>query len=127
MFENLKRALGMPFFELVNNYYTPSVLAGLISSELEAASDDVLLNTADLKSYLTGWIMACRRYGEKYNIQDVYRISSSERYEEMTNKLFDIVDDEVLKEYLYLSSAEYHYINGIRKRLQPSIFLSEIN
>lgn len=30
------------------------------------------------------------------------------------------------KEYLYLSSAEYHYINGIRKRLQPSIFLSEI-
>lgn len=30
------------------------------------------------------------------------------------------------KEYLYLSSAEYHYINGIRKRLRPSIFLSEI-
>ena len=30
------------------------------------------------------------------------------------------------KEYLYLSSAEYHYINGIRKRLQPSIFMSEI-
>ncbi|MBQ9899820.1 MAG: ATP-dependent helicase [Acholeplasmatales bacterium] len=31
------------------------------------------------------------------------------------------------KEYLYLSSADYHYINGIRKRLRPSIFLSEIN
>ncbi len=30
------------------------------------------------------------------------------------------------KEYLYLSSAEYHYINGIRKRLRPSIFLCEI-
>ena len=31
------------------------------------------------------------------------------------------------KEYLYLSSAEYHYINGIRKRLSPSIFISEIS
>lgn len=31
------------------------------------------------------------------------------------------------KEYLYLSSAEYHYINGIRKRLRPSIFLNEIS
>ncbi|MBQ6783925.1 MAG: hypothetical protein IJP63_07985 [Acholeplasmatales bacterium] len=30
------------------------------------------------------------------------------------------------KEYLYLSSAEYHYINGIRKRLRPSIFLCEL-
>ncbi len=118
MFENLKRALGMPFFELVNSYYTPSVLAGLISSELEAASDDVLLNTADLKSYLTGWIMACRRYGEKYNLQDVYRISSSEKYEEMTNKLFDIVDDEVLKEYLYLSEGRKLFVSLYQKALQ---------
>ena len=31
------------------------------------------------------------------------------------------------KEYLYLSSAEYHIINGMRRRLRPSIFLSEIN
>lgn len=31
------------------------------------------------------------------------------------------------KEYLYLSSAEYHIINGIRKRLRPSLFISEIN
>ena len=30
------------------------------------------------------------------------------------------------KEYLYLSSAEYHYINGVRKRLRPSLFMSEI-
>ncbi len=30
------------------------------------------------------------------------------------------------KEYLYLSSAEYHYINGIRKRLRPSIFIFEL-
>ena len=30
------------------------------------------------------------------------------------------------KEYLYLSSAEYHIINGQRKRLRPSIFLGEI-
>ena len=30
------------------------------------------------------------------------------------------------KEYLYLSSAEYHIINGMRKRLRPSIFLCEI-
>lgn len=30
------------------------------------------------------------------------------------------------KEFLYLSSAEYHYINGIRKKLRPSIFMSEI-
>lgn len=30
------------------------------------------------------------------------------------------------KEYLYLSSAEYHFINGIRKRLRPSIFLCEL-
>ena len=27
--------------------------------------------------------MACRRYGEKYNLQDVYRISSFEKYEKM--------------------------------------------
>ena len=31
------------------------------------------------------------------------------------------------KEYLYLSSAEYHIINSMRKRLRPSIFVSEIN
>lgn len=30
------------------------------------------------------------------------------------------------KEYLYLSSAEYHYINGVKKRLRPSLFMSEI-
>lgn len=30
------------------------------------------------------------------------------------------------KEFLYLSSSEYHIINGIRKRLQPSLFISEI-
>ncbi|MBQ7641542.1 MAG: UvrD-helicase domain-containing protein [Acholeplasmatales bacterium] len=30
------------------------------------------------------------------------------------------------KEYLYLSSADYHIINGMRKRLNPSMFVSEI-
>ena len=30
------------------------------------------------------------------------------------------------KEFLYLSSAEYHFINGIRKKLRPSIFMTEI-
>lgn len=30
------------------------------------------------------------------------------------------------KEYLYLSSAHYHVINGMRKRLSPSMFVSEI-
>lgn len=30
------------------------------------------------------------------------------------------------KEYLYLSSAEYHIINGMRKRLRPSLFMAEI-
>ena len=30
------------------------------------------------------------------------------------------------KEFLYLSSSEYHIINGQRKRLQPSLFISEI-
>jgi len=30
------------------------------------------------------------------------------------------------KEYLYLSSADYHFINGMRKRLRPSIFICEI-
>ncbi|MBQ6783969.1 MAG: hypothetical protein IJP63_08210 [Acholeplasmatales bacterium] len=30
------------------------------------------------------------------------------------------------KEYLYLSSANYHIINGMRKRLNPSLFVSEI-
>ena len=30
------------------------------------------------------------------------------------------------KEYLYLSSADYHIINGMRKRLQPSLFISEL-
>jgi len=30
------------------------------------------------------------------------------------------------KEFLYLSSAEYHIINGMRKRLNPSMFVSEI-
>ena len=29
------------------------------------------------------------------------------------------------KEFLYLSSAEYHIINGQRKRLRPSIFIGE--
>lgn len=29
------------------------------------------------------------------------------------------------KEYLYLSSAEYHIINGMRKKLRPSLFVSE--
>lgn len=31
------------------------------------------------------------------------------------------------KEYLYLSSSNYHIINGLRKRLNPSVFISEIN
>ena len=31
------------------------------------------------------------------------------------------------KEYLYLSSADYHIINGMRKRLRPSIFVTEIS
>ncbi|WP_211321020.1 ATP-dependent helicase [Anaeroplasma bactoclasticum] len=31
------------------------------------------------------------------------------------------------KEYLYLSSAEYHIIHGMRKRLNPSIFVNELN
>jgi len=30
------------------------------------------------------------------------------------------------KEYLYLSSAEYHVINGMKKRLRPSLFMAEI-
>ena len=30
------------------------------------------------------------------------------------------------KEFLYLSSSEYHIINGMRKRLQPSLFINEI-
>ena len=30
------------------------------------------------------------------------------------------------KEYLYLSSADYHIINGMRKRSNPSMFVSEI-
>ena len=30
------------------------------------------------------------------------------------------------KEYLYLSSSEYHFINGMKKRLRPSLFLSEL-
>jgi len=30
------------------------------------------------------------------------------------------------KEYLYLSTAEYHIINGMRKRLRPSLFMAEI-
>jgi DNA helicase-2/ATP-dependent DNA helicase PcrA len=31
------------------------------------------------------------------------------------------------KEYLYLSSAEYHIIHGMRIRLNPSIFVNELN
>lgn len=31
------------------------------------------------------------------------------------------------KEFLQISSADYHFINGIRKRLRPSIFMCEIN
>ena len=31
------------------------------------------------------------------------------------------------KEYLYLSSSTYHIINGMRKRLNPGVFISEIN
>jgi len=31
------------------------------------------------------------------------------------------------KEYLYLSSANYHIINGMRKRLNSSVFVNEIN
>ncbi|MCR5224075.1 MAG: ATP-dependent helicase [Bacilli bacterium] len=30
------------------------------------------------------------------------------------------------KEFLQISSANYHFINGIRKRLRPSVFMSEI-
>ena len=30
------------------------------------------------------------------------------------------------KEYLYLSSAKYHIINGQRKRLRPSVFVTEL-
>ena len=30
------------------------------------------------------------------------------------------------KDYLYLSSAEYHNINGMKKRLRPSLFVGEI-
>ena len=30
------------------------------------------------------------------------------------------------KEFLYLSSSEFHIINGMRKRLLPSLFISEI-
>ena len=30
------------------------------------------------------------------------------------------------KEFLHISSADYHFINGIRKRLRPSVFMSEI-
>lgn len=30
------------------------------------------------------------------------------------------------KEFLHISSADYHYISGIRKKLRPSVFMSEI-
>ncbi|MCR5349686.1 MAG: hypothetical protein K6E20_01700 [Acholeplasmatales bacterium] len=31
------------------------------------------------------------------------------------------------KEFLQISSADYHFINGIRKRLRPSVFMRETN
>ncbi len=31
------------------------------------------------------------------------------------------------KEFLQISSADYHLISGVRKRLRPSIFMSEIS
>ena len=31
-----------------------------------------------------------------------------------------------IKKYLYLSTADYHIINGMKKRLNPSMFVSEI-
>ena len=30
------------------------------------------------------------------------------------------------KEFLHISLADYHYISGIRKKLRPSLFMSEI-
>ena len=32
----------------------------------------------------------------------------------------------VAKEFLHISSANYHYISEIRKKLRPSIFMVEI-
>lgn len=57
---------------------------------------------------------------------DRYKILQMNCSEYDIRNKYNVVSSEEAKEFLHISSADYHYISGIRKKLRPSVFMSEI-